>query len=171
MSPQLLKSWTINQHSISIELLNLTQIDRIKDLNQLLFNEERIINSFNRKDLIILLMIVDGLRAGFKIGYGQSNKVYYSAKGGIMPVFRRQGFARLLTVEMMKMAQETGYEKFEFDTFPNRGHEMLVMGLDDGFRITEAGWNNVYNDIRVHLSVSISEYLSRHANPVKTDDG
>lgn len=71
MSPQLLKSWTINQHSISIELLNLTQIDRIKDLNQLLFNEERIINSFNRKDLIILLMIVDGLRAGFKIGYGQ----------------------------------------------------------------------------------------------------
>lgn len=171
MSPQLLKSPTFNQHSICIETLSLTQIERIQDINQLLFGEQRIINSFDHKDLIILLLIVDGLRAGFKIGYGQSNKVYYSAKGGVMPVFRRQGYARLLTVEMMKRAQQIGYEKFEFDTFPNRGHEMLIMGLHDGFRITEAGWNNIHNDIRVHLSVSISEYLSRHANLVKTDDG
>ena len=88
-----------------------------------------------------------------------------------MPVFRRQGYARLLTLEMMKRAQEFGYEKFDFDTFPNQGHEMLSMGLDDGFRITEAGWNNIHNDIRVHLSVSISEYLFRHANPQQTDDG
>lgn len=171
MSSQLQTSPKQISRSIQIELLSVTQIDRIQDMNQILFGEQRIINSFNHKDLIILLLQIDGLRAGFKIGYGQSNKVYYSAKGGIMPVFRRQGFARLLTVEMMKRAQNMGYEKFEFDTFPNRGHEMLIMGLHDGFRITEAGWNNIHNDIRVHLSVPISEYLSRHANPERTDDG
>lgn len=157
--------------SVKLFRLPLTQIDRILSMNKILFGEDRVINSYDRNDLLILLLEVDGIRAGFKVGYGQSEGIFYSAKGGVMPAFRRQGFARLMTIEMMKLALKSGYQIFEFDTFPNQTPEMLMMGLSDGFKVTDAGWNDTHNDFRIHLSVSISEYLSRVANLRGTDDG
>ncbi len=157
--------------SVKLFRLPLTQIDRILSLNKFLFSEDRVINSYDRNDLTILLLEIDGIRAGFKVGYGQENGIFYSAKGGVMPAFRRKGFARLMTIQMMKQAAKRGYKTFEFDTFPNQAPEMLMMGLSDGFKVIEAGWNEVHNDFRIHLSVSISEYLSRVANLLGTDDG
>jgi hypothetical protein len=157
--------------SVKLFRLPLTQIDRILSMNNILFGEVRVINSYDRNDLIILLLEIDGIRAGFKVGYGMPENVFYSAKGGVMPAFRRQGHARLMTVEMMKLASKRGYKTFEFDTFPNQAPEMLMMGLNDGFKVTDAGWNEVHKDFRVHLSVSISAYLSRAAHLHGTDDG
>jgi hypothetical protein len=157
--------------SVKLFRLPLPQIDRILSMNKILFAEDRVINSYDRNDLLILLLEVDGIRAGFKVGYGQSEGVFYSAKGGVMPAFRRQGYARLMTIEMMKLALKSGYQTFEFDTFPNQAPEMLMMGLSDEFKVTDAGWNDTHNDFRIHLSVSISEYLARVANLRGTDDG
>src|SRR5690606_37596626 len=123
-----------------------------------------IINNFDHEHIIILLVMVDGIKAGFKIGYGRDKGVFYSAKGGIMPAFRRKGLARRLTREMMIRASKLGYSVFQFDTFPNMGPEMMIMGLNDGFKIIDAGWNNIHNDFRFTLSVSISDYLSREDN-------
>jgi hypothetical protein len=166
-APELLFS----DKSLILFRLPLTQIDRILSMNKILFGEDRVINSYDRNDLLILLLEVDGIRAGFKVGYGQLDGVFYSAKGGVMPTFRRQGFARLMTIEMMKLAAKRGYETFEYDTFPNQAPEMLMMGLSDGFKVTDAGWNETHNDFRIHLSVSISAYLSRVASLRGTDDG
>jgi len=157
--------------SLKLFRLPLTQIDRILSMNKILFGEDRVINSYDRNDLLILLLEIDSIRAGFKVGYGQQDGIFYSAKGGVMPAFRRQGLARLMTIEMMKLAANRGYESFEFDTFPNQAPEMLMMGLYDGFKVTDAGWNEVHMDFRVHLSVSISAYLSRVASQRGTDDG
>lgn len=157
--------------SLKLFRLPLSQIDRILSMNKILFGEDRVINSYDRNDLLILLLEIDGIRAGFKVGYGLPDGIFYSAKGGVMPAFRRQGFARLMTVEMMKLAAKRGYSTFDFDTFPNQAPEMLMMGLSDGFKVTDAGWNEVHNDFRIHLSVSISAYLSRVASLRGTDDG
>jgi hypothetical protein len=157
--------------SMELFRLPLPQIDRILSMNKILFAEDRVINSYDRNDLLILLLEVDGIRAGFKVGYGLADGVFYSAKGGVMPAFRRQGYARLMTIEMMKLATNRGYQTFEFDTFPNQAPEMLMMGLSDGFKVTDAGWNEIHNDFRIRLSVSISEYLARVANLRGTDDG
>jgi GNAT superfamily N-acetyltransferase len=157
--------------TVSVFRLSISQLNLLQDMNHILFHEDRIINSFEKPDLTLLLLQVDGIRAGFKVGYGLGNGAFYSAKGGVMPVYRRRGFARLLTIEMMKLAQQKGYRRFEFDTFPNKGYEMLVMALSDGFKVTDAGWNEVHNDFRIHLSVSISEYLSEITGLNKNDAG
>lgn len=157
--------------SVKLYHLPALQIDRILPMNKILFGEDRVINSYDRNDLLIFLLEVDGLRAGFKVGYGKDEGIFYSAKGGVMPAFRRRGFARLMTLEMMRMAHKLGYSTFEFDTFPNQAPEMLMMGLNDGFKVTDTGWNEVHKDFRIHLSVSITEYLSRVANLNGTDVG
>lgn len=155
----------------TIRILSITELGLISDMNKILFNEDRIINHYDHPDLVILLTEVNGLRAGFKIGYGRNDRTFYSAKGGVMPAFRRHGLARAMTHEMIKIASQLGYSTFEYDTFPNNGHEMLAMGLSDGFKITEAGFNEIHQDIMVHLSVSIPEYLSRHSGPGQNDAG
>lgn len=162
---------SLDMSSANIRILNITELGLISDMNKILFNEDRIINHYDHPDLIILLTEVNGLRAGFKIGYGQNDRTFYSAKGGVMPAFRRHGLARSMTHEMIRIASKLGYSTFEYDTFPNKGHEMLAMGLADGFKITEAGFNEIHQDIRVHLSVSISEYLLRHSGLGQNDAG
>jgi hypothetical protein len=161
----------LSQSRVEITQIDRFHLDEIALLNSHLFGEQRIINSLDHEHIIALLLKVDGVRAGFKIGYGINPTVFYSAKGGIMPAFRRNGYARLLTREMMKRALKLGYEFFEFDTFPNKGPEMLFMALSDGFRITETGWNNIHNDIKIHLSVSILEYLKAIESPERNDPG
>lgn len=150
-----------------IRELSVVDLYMIEDMNSFLFNESRIINQYDHRHLIILMLIVGGIKAGFKIGYGHGNGVFYSAKGGVMPAFRRRGFARQLTVSMMQMASQLGYERFEFDSFPKRSKEMLIMGLSDGFLITDAEWNRELEDFRIRLSVSISDYLNRFGSQIK----
>ncbi len=162
---------SLDMSRATIRILSIPELGLIADMNKILFNEERIINHYDHPDLVILLTELNGLRAGFKIGYGQHNEIFYSAKGGVMPAFRRHGIARAMTYEMIKIASNRGYKTFEFDTFPNKGHEMLSMGLSDGFKITEASFNEIHQDIKVHLSVSIPEYLSRYLNHVRNDAG
>jgi hypothetical protein len=161
----------LNHKQVDITDVDRFNLDEIALLNTFLFGEQRIINDFSHEHIITLLLKVDGILAGFKIGYGVSSTVFYSAKGGVMPAFRRNGFARLLTKEMMKKASMLGYESFEYDTFPNKSPEMLFMGLKDGFKVTDAGWNDTHKDFRVHLSVSISEYLYGTYSPDGNDPG
>jgi GNAT superfamily N-acetyltransferase len=156
---------------IEISAIDRFNLGEIAPLNSYLFGEQRIINTIDHEHIIALILKVDGIRAGFKIGYGISPTVFYSAKGGIMPAYRRKGFARLLTKEMATKAFNLGYETLEYDTFPNKGPEMLFMGLKDGFKITDAGWNDMHCDFRIHLSVSISEYLHGTYSPDGNDPG
>lgn len=149
-------------HAIHVEVLNLglTELDQLRDLNLLLFREERLITRYDHPDLTALLLKIDGMRAGFKIGYGRKDGVFYSAKGGIMPAFRRKGYARKLLLTMMQQAFQAGYHTFRYDTFPKHYREMLLFGLKEGFEVTDTAYYPRMNDFRIELSVSIQEYLS-----------
>ncbi len=123
----------------------------ISALNQAIFHETRIINTFERADLLILLALVDAVPVGFKIGYHENRYTFYSAKGGVLPGYRRQGIARAMLVEMMARARKRGYTRFAYDTFPNMHPGMTILGLREGFRLMKADYNPAYRDYRLRF--------------------
>lgn len=134
-----------------IEEVGLDAIGMIRPMNAAIFNEERIINTFDREDLMMLIAWIDGEPAGFKIGYRENRFVFYSAKGGVLPQFRRKGLARQLLFHMMDEARNRGYVRFTYDTFPNRDRGMTVLGLNEDFRVVKADFNKTYNDWRLRF--------------------
>lgn len=144
--------------SLSINEIGRSDLEIIAEMNRLIFEEERIINSFARDDLVVLLASVDGEPAGFKIGYRESRLVFYSAKGGVMPGFRRRGIARRLLDVMIDGADARGYKRFAFDTFPNRHPGMSVLALRQGFQLTRADYNPTYRDYRLRFEIDLKTH-------------
>ncbi len=136
---------------VCIKRIGLGQLSIIRGLNRTIFEEERIINTFDRDDLLMLLAVARGEPAGFKIGYRLKPGTYYSAKGGVLPAYRRQGIARALLYDMLGYVRESGYRRFVYDTFPNKHPGMTVLGLDEGFAVVDAGFSPQYNDYRLRF--------------------
>lgn len=146
----------IAEHASVVEV-DRASLEVVSWLNETIFEEERVINTFDREDLMILLAVVDEEPVGFKIGYRENRFVYYSAKGGVLPEYRRQGLARKLLYEMMSRARARGYIRFAYDTFPNRHAGMTILGLHEGFRVVKADFNKTYKDWRLRLEKRMTE--------------
>lgn len=153
MSSSPAQDYSLSQPEIQarIEEVGLDAVEMIRQMNVAIFDEERIINTFDRDDLMILIAWVDDEPAGFKIGYRENRFVFYSAKGGVLPEYRRKGLARQLLSYMMDEARSRGYVRFTYDTFPNRDQGMTVLGLNDGFRVVRADFNKTYKDWRLRF--------------------
>lgn len=136
---------------VRIEAIGLDQLEVVRVLNKAIFDEERIINTFDRDDLLMLVAYVDGEPVGFKIGYRENRFTFYSAKGGVLPAFRRRGIARRLLGEMVSRVSSRGYLRLAYDTFPNRHPGMTVMGLATGFRLVKTDFNATYQDFRLRF--------------------
>ncbi|HYE96260.1 MAG TPA: GNAT family N-acetyltransferase [Rubricoccaceae bacterium] len=136
---------------LRIERIGLDRFLEVQALNQRVFGEARVIYQLDRPDLLILLAWVEHEAAGFKVGYGESRTTFYSAKGGVVERFRRQGVSRALLYRMQAEARRMGYRRFAYDTFPNKHPGMTVMGLAEGFRVTAAGYNAAYRDYRLRF--------------------
>lgn len=141
---------SVARHAAIVEV-DLSSLEVLKRLNMTIFDEERIINTFDRDDLMMVLALVDDEPAGFKIGYRENRFVYYSAKGGVLPEFRRQGLARKMLYYMMDEARTRGYVRFAFDTFPNRDRGMTILGLNEEFRVVKSDFNKTYKDWRLRF--------------------
>lgn len=137
--------------TLYIEEVDETALDVIRRLNTTIFDERRVINTFNREDLLMLVAYVDGDPAGFKVGYRENRRIFYSAKGGVLPAYRGRGMARTLLRVMMDRVREKGYAIFAYDTFPNMHPGMTVLGLREGFRVTRADFNTKYQDYRLRF--------------------
>ncbi|NNF04391.1 MAG: GNAT family N-acetyltransferase [Rhodothermales bacterium] len=151
---------------LEIRELSREDLRSIPELNRRIFDEDRIINTFERADLVVLEALVDGEPAGFKIGYRENRFAFYSAKGGVLSGFRRRGVARALLAEMMAIARRKGYRRFTFDTFPNLHPGMTIMALRLGFRIVRADYNSVYREYRVRFEMPIGEGAATAEPPV-----
>ena len=137
--------------AVRIDQVGMDRFETIQRLNEAIFGEARVINSLDRPDLTMYLSPVSGRPAGFKVGYGESPSVFYSAKGGVLPPFRRRGLAKKMLDRMMADVAAMGYLRFAFDTFPNRHPGMTVMALAEGFIVTAAGYNAAYRDYRIRF--------------------
>ncbi len=136
---------------LEIDRLDIERFDEIRQLNEVVFGEGRVIYRIDRDDLTLLLASIGGQPVGYKVGYGESRTTFYSAKGGVVNGWRRQGIARALLVRMEQEARALGYQRFAFDTFPNKHPGMTVMGLAEGFAVTAAGYNAAYRDFRLRF--------------------
>lgn len=127
----------------------------VEHLNALLFEENRLIN---RPDHDLILAVVaesEGETVGFKLGYSLNQTEFYSAKGGVLPQWRRAGLARTMLYLMMEAAGRRGFTRFVYDTFPNLYRPMLILGLKEGFSVEHVQWNAQYNDWQMRLGKSL----------------
>ncbi len=136
---------------LHIVAIDRSQLEVIKRLNRVIFDEERVINTFERDDLLMLLAYLGGTPVGFKIGYKESRHTFYSAKGGVLEAYRRRGISRRLLDEMVVRIRRQGYRVLAYDTFPNMHPGMTIMGLAEGFRVTRADYNPTYKDFRLRF--------------------
>ncbi len=134
-----------------IQPIGFGQLDVLRPLNKSIFDEDRIINTFEREDLLMYLAYVDDVPVGFKVGYRENRFSYYSAKGGVLESHRRKGIARALLYAMQDDARALGYQRLTFDTFPNRDPGMTILALHEGFKLTRADFNSAYRDYRLRF--------------------
>ncbi len=128
-----------------------SDLERVMMLNKEIFGEDRLINSLDHDYLLILLAEVGDIPVGFKIGYGLGSGIFYSAKGGVLPKWRRLGLARRLMHEMERIAVAEGFTEMRYHTFPTRWPGMLSLGRSEGYDVLEASWNPVYRDYQILL--------------------
>lgn len=136
---------------VDIRVVGMDYLDVISRLNETIFREERIINTFDREDLLILMAFVSGTPVGFKIGYKEDRYTFYSAKGGVLPEFRSRGIATLMLRKMCEIVRDWGYRCLAYDSFPNKHPGMTVLGLREGFVVTRADYNTTYSDFRLRF--------------------
>jgi GNAT superfamily N-acetyltransferase len=146
---------TSSDRPLSITEVDMSQLDVIRRLNRIIFKEERVINTFDRYDLLMLLARLGDEPVGFKIGYRESQHIYYSAKGGILAAYRRRGISRRLLYAMIERIRKQDYQILAYDTFPNMHPGMTIMGLVEGFRVTRADYNPTYQDFRLRFEKRI----------------
>lgn len=130
---------------------SMPHLDAVMDLNGRVFGERRLINRLDHDPLIFLTAHMHGQLVGFKIGYAQNRKVFYSAKSATDPGFRRRGISRALMDAMIHDAILLGFRELQYDTFPARYPGMMVIGLKYGFRIRCMLWNQDYHDFQVRM--------------------
>ena len=140
-----------NVPGLSIREIPLEAIEAVREMNRIIFREERIINTFERDEVMILEASIDGEPVAFKIGYRESRHTFYSAKGGVMPGFRRRGIAVALLGDMMRRVEELGYRRIAFDTFPNLHPGMTILALARGFQLTKSDFNSAYREYRLRF--------------------
>ena len=136
---------------LAIDRVGLERFEEVRQLNEAVFGEGRVIHRVDRVDLTLLLARREGELVGYKVGYGESARTFYSAKGGVLPGHRRLGIARALLYRMEDEARRMGYVRFAYDTFPNKHPGMTVLGLAEAFEVTAAGYNAAYRDYRVRF--------------------
>lgn len=140
-----------------IREVNRHEIQDIQVLNMTIFNEERIINTFKREDLLILEARMNGVPVGFKVGYRENRFTFYSAKGGVLAGYRRRGIALALMYEMMRIVEKKGYRHFAFDTFPNLHAGMTILALQQGFHLVKSDFNSVYKEYRLRFEKRLDQ--------------
>ena len=148
LAPALLPAGPPGLH---VERVQMDRFDEVRDLNEAVFGEGRVIYRLDRTDLTLLLAHVEGRAVGYKVGYAESETTFYSAKGGVLPAWRRMGVARALLVRLEDEARGMGYARFAYDTFPNKHPGMTVLGLAAGYAVTAAGYNAAYRDVRLRF--------------------
>jgi GNAT superfamily N-acetyltransferase len=86
----------------------------------------------DRQDLICLIAHLEGNPVGYKVGYRDRPKGYYSYSGGVLKDYRGEGIARRMQAMQHGMIKARGYTSVYYNSF-NKFRNMLLLGLDTGF--------------------------------------
>lgn len=101
------------------------------------------------KPSLVLIAEINGIPAGFKVGYEREG-FWYSWLGGVHPDFRRRGVARALADAQDEWARQKGYPHVTFKTL-NRLRNMLKFAIDRGFNIIKTDKEDTIEEYRIWL--------------------
>lgn len=103
------------------------------------------------KDYLILIAVVEGQLAGFKVGYDKfDDGTFYTWMGGVKKAFRQLGVARKLAEVQERYVMSKGYKSILLKT-RNRHKNMLHFALKSGFEIIEVLTMNPTSENRIIL--------------------
>jgi GNAT superfamily N-acetyltransferase len=85
-----------------------------------------------RQDVLALMAHLEGNPVGYKVGYREGPRRYYSWTGGVLRDYRGQGVARRMQEWQHAWLRARGYHRVEFTSF-NKFRGMLQFGLATGF--------------------------------------
>lgn len=99
------------------------------------WKREKFFEKFNfHSQFLILIAYWDGRPAGFKIGYGQDNELFYSWTGGVHPSYRKRGIAETLMQKQHEWCVQNKYKVIETRT-RNKFPDMIKLNLKHQFQI------------------------------------
>lgn len=116
-----------------------------------------------KQSLIILIAFTvhERIPVGFKIGYEDTETLYYSWLGGVLPEYRGRGIASALMQRQHTRIAEMGYPKVETRT-RNRYKSMLILNIKHGFNIIGTQFSK--NDVKIILQKTIPPATSTRDN-------
>lgn len=87
-----------------------------------------------KHNLLAFVAVVDGVVAGFKIGYEVEDGVFYSWLGGVNPAFQKRGIAKTLMEAQHEALKKRGYKIIR--TYSrNERRAMLLLNIKSGFNV------------------------------------
>lgn len=87
-----------------------------------------------KNNLLILIAYQDGVACGYKAGFEQTARIFYSWIGGVHPKFRKLGIAKSLLEKQHSLIKEMDYECVRTHT-ENAYRNMLILNIKCGFDI------------------------------------
>jgi len=117
----------------------------------------------HKNSLLILIAYTQDNRTpvGFKIGYEDTETLFYSWLGGVLPTYRGHGIASALMRHQHTRIAEMGYPKVETRT-RNRYKSMLILNIKHGFNIIGTQFSK--NDVKIILQKTIAPATSTRDN-------
>ena len=88
-----------------------------------------------KKNLLVLVALRGSLPCAYKIGFEFSSNTFFSWSGGVLPIHRKRGLARLLMAQQHQVAKNMGYSSVRTHT-KNKYREMLILNIKAGFDVT-----------------------------------
>ena len=120
----------------------------VQVIHQLVFDGSMLKREkLQRKNLLALVAMEDGVVTGFKFGYEQEDGTFYSWLGGVHPEYQRRGIANSLMTRQHVLVKELGYTAIR--TYSrNEKMGMLILNLQSGFQIKstfidDKGWHKI----------------------------
>ncbi|MBU2709791.1 GNAT family N-acetyltransferase [Zooshikella harenae] len=84
----------------------------------------------------LLIAEVSGKLAGYKLGFWDGDRSFYSWLGGVLPEFRRIGVAQKLLENQEAYLRESGAHKINVKSM-NKYPGMLILLISNGYHITD----------------------------------
>ncbi|MBF0315849.1 MAG: GNAT family N-acetyltransferase [Oligoflexia bacterium] len=102
----------------------------------------------------MLIAYIGSTPVGYKIGYELSSKMFYSWIGGVIPKYRRKGFAKKLMKIQHEIVSNEGYSIIRTST-ENKFKHMLILNLKSGFNII----GSYCSDLKKELTIMLEKKL------------
>lgn len=122
------------------EVIGGRELQIVSQLGKAIFeswNEDKFIQRCReQKNICLVLASLEGDVVGFKLGYEQDQKTFYSWLGGVLPQRRGFGFAHQMMLQQHEWCRKQGYKEVRTKT-RNQFKDMLILNLKHNFFIAE----------------------------------